>query len=400
MDKTSIGRPDNDFIQDVLALGGEDLKKCYQCAACTSACSLSTEQNGFPRKQMLMAQWGMKDKLLEDPSPWLCYYCGDCSKVCPRQAGPAETMMALRRYAISRYDVTGLARLMYRSAIGNILVFLVFSTFFTLLLLSQHGGMQMGSNGAIFSGLGSTYLFQYIPGEWIHKIGIAVFAMIGASLAFGVLSMVYRMMNKKDHTGERLAFPIAALLPAIWFAVMEAINHHRFRQCEKHEGSVYLHPWLVHGAIMWGFLAMLVATALDYLIKPIGSSVPPWYPMRILGTLGGLVCLYGLSVAITHRISAKETPYDKSSFSDWFFLLLLAATVLTGLLTGIIVYMPHPTVFGYMIFLSHIVLAMDLLIMMPLTKFAHVVYRTLALALYQWARVPAPQTVTVTSSDA
>ena len=57
-------------------------------------------------------------------------------------------------------------------------------------------------------------------------------------------------------------------------------------------------------------------------------------------------------------------------------------------------------VFGYAIFLTHIVLAMDILILMPLTKFAHVVYRTLALALHEWALAPAPQPAAAAASNA
>ncbi|MGC9292266.1 MAG: 4Fe-4S dicluster domain-containing protein [Acidobacteriaceae bacterium] len=384
--------------------GTLDVSACFNCGNCTAVCPLAEDSSGFPRRVIRMAQVGMEKELLADEDIWRCYACGECTKTCPREADPMQFMAAARSYAISRYDVTGLARLMYRSWIGNVLVFLALSSFFYLLLLSHQGGMQMGSNGAIFSGYGSTQLFHYIPGEWVHVIGIALFSVIGISLAFGVISMAYRVIGKKNQAGERPPCPLAALPAAIWFAVMDALNHRRFRQCEKEEAPsdqpVYLRPWFVHGAIMWGFLAMLVATTVDYLFKPIGSPVPPWYPMRILGTLGGLFCLYGLGIAISRRVSAKETPYDKSSFSDWFFLLLLTATVLTGLLTEIIVYLPHPTVFGYMTFLAHIILAMDLLIMMPLTKFAHVIYRTLALALHQWAKAPAPQTATAAESNA
>ena len=78
------------------------------------------EDASFPRKQMLAAQWGLKDRLMEDPGPWLCFYCGECSKRCPRQANPGETMMALRRYLTAQYDWTGLSRLMYRSAAWEI----------------------------------------------------------------------------------------------------------------------------------------------------------------------------------------------------------------------------------------------------------------------------------------
>ena len=47
-------------------------------------------------------QLGLKDKLLEAPEPWLCYYCGDCNTDCPRGAEPAETMMATRRWLMTQ----------------------------------------------------------------------------------------------------------------------------------------------------------------------------------------------------------------------------------------------------------------------------------------------------------
>jgi len=40
-----------------------------------------------------------------------------------------------------------------------------------------------------------------------------------------------------------------------------------------------------------------------------------------------------------------------------------------------------PSLFTYVTFLVHVVLAMDLIVLMPLTKFAHAVYRPLALFL-------------------
>ena len=76
---------------------------------------------------------------------------------------------------------------------------------------------------------------------------------------------------------------------------------------------------------------MLLATTLDFLLKPIGSPVPPWYPMRILGAVGGIVCLYGLAIILSSPGAGRRRPLRKSSFADWFFPVLLAATVLTGL---------------------------------------------------------------------
>jgi len=134
---------------------------------------------------------------------------------------------------------------------------------------------------------------------------------------------------------------------------------------------------------------MLLATSLDFMLKPIGSSVPPWYPMRILGALGGVVCLYGLTVVLLRRVQAKDPVYAKSSVADWFFPILLMLTVLTGLLCEIVVYFPSSTSVGHLVFLTHVVLALDLIAMLPLTKFAHVLYRTLALVLFAWRYAPA-----------
>ena len=64
--------------------------------------------------------WGLKDRLLRDPDVWECYYCGDCSRRCPRGANPGELMMALRRYAISRYDWTRLSKRLYTSRLWEI----------------------------------------------------------------------------------------------------------------------------------------------------------------------------------------------------------------------------------------------------------------------------------------
>ncbi|MGA7157467.1 MAG: 4Fe-4S dicluster domain-containing protein [Acidobacteriaceae bacterium] len=382
--------------------GTLDVSACFNCGSCTAVCPLAEDSAGFPRRVIRMAQVGMEKELLAEEDLWRCYACGECTKTCPRQADPMQFMAAARSYAISRYDITGLSGLMYRSPTINLILFILLSCFFALLLLSHEGGLLMGTNGALFSGIGSTQLFRFVPGEWVHGIGIVLFIVIGLGLAYGFVSMLIRVMKKHDHAGERPPFPLSALLPSIWSAAMDALNHRRFRQCDEEEQQVleplYLRAWFVHATIMWGFLAMMIATTLDYLLKPIGSPVPPWYPMRILGLLGGVVCLYGLSIAIGRRLSAKESPYDKSSFGDWFFLLLLTATVTTGLVTLIVVYLPHPTMFGYMTFLAHIVLAMDLIVLLPLTKFAHVVYRTLALVLHEWAKAPAPQTASAVAS--
>ena len=202
--------------------------------------------------------------------------------------------------------------------------------------------------------------------------------------------------------GEGVALPFTALPGAVFTALLDALTHRRFRECDREQQSPpalqepwHQRPWFVHATVMGGFLAMLLATTLDFMLKPIGSPAPPWYPMRILGLVGGIVCLYGLSIVLLRRAQGKQTPYTKSSFADWFFPILLTVTVVTGILCEVVVYLPSPSTFGHAIFFTHVVLAMDLVAMLPLTKFAHVLYRTLALVLFAWRRAPARLTASV-----
>jgi ferredoxin len=365
-----------------------DVSACFNCGNCTAVCPLAEDSTGFPRRMIRMAQVGMEQELLASEDLWRCYSCGKCTETCPRQADPAEFMAAARSYAISRYDFTGLAGLASRSVLGNLFVFALFSAVFGLLLLSRMnpGGPQLP-------------LFDFLPGEWIHNIGVVLFAVVGLSAFLGIVSMTMRYWKQSRDKGIPLRF--AALPGAIYTALSDALLHRRFQRCDdeaKDTGMLqpwYLRPWVVHAAVMGGFLAMLLATTLDFLLKPIGSPAPPWYPMRIMGAVGGVVCLYGLTNILLRRIRSTEVPWQKSSFADWFFPLLLVATVLTGIFCEVIVYLPSPTSLGHWVFFTHVVLAMDLVAMLPLTKFAHVLYRTLALTLFAWRHAPDKAAVSV-----
>ena len=102
--------PDLQFIKYLKGAGGDTLKKCYQCATCSVVCPLSSDNKPFPRKEMIWAQWGLKDKLVADPDVFLCHQCGDCTAYCPRGAKPGDVLGAIRAYAYTHYGFpSGLA---------------------------------------------------------------------------------------------------------------------------------------------------------------------------------------------------------------------------------------------------------------------------------------------------
>ncbi len=104
MAETLLLRPDRQFVEDIVASGGGDLKKCFQCATCSVACELSTGNTPFPRKEMIWAQWGLRDRLLASPDVWLCHQCNDCSTRCPRGARPGDVLAAVRKQAVMHHS--------------------------------------------------------------------------------------------------------------------------------------------------------------------------------------------------------------------------------------------------------------------------------------------------------
>jgi nitrate reductase gamma subunit len=62
---------------------------------------------------------------------------------------------------------------------------------------------------------------------------------------------------------------------------------------------------------------------------------------------------------------------------------LLLVVGFTGFVLELAVYVHALDGIGYWVLLVHVVLAMELLVIFPFTKFAHALYRPLAYALYR-----------------
>jgi ferredoxin len=383
-------RVDPNLLSELKKYGDINVEACFNCGNCTAICPLSTENGSFPRRMIRYAQVGMRDELLGSKELWMCYYCGDCSDTCPRQAEPGEFMAATRRYAIASYDRIGLAKLLYTSPVLATVFLVLLAALIGLFMYTQHGPMTTDSLA----------LFEFIPDKLIHDLGLAAMVFIGLTGLLGVVTMVSRTAKANGLTKENV-FGEDSLrfnwIGALWNTLaVEGLGQTRYRQdCEAVEEGPpwYLQKWFIHASVMWGFLGLLAATSLDYAlallgIKETGTWVPIWYPVRLLGTVAGLFLVYGTSIAIVKRILKTDRAFAFSSVSDWAFLILMWLSGVSGFALELALYLPQPALWGYWMFLFHVAVAMEMVLLVPFTKFAHAIYRTVALFVYLLKPMP------------
>ncbi len=372
-------RANPDFMQELKEYGDLDIEACFNCGNCTAVCPLSTESDNFPRRMIRYAQLGLEDELLSSKELWMCLYCGECTKTCPREADPGEYMAAARRFAIAKYDRTGIAKRLYTSAAFNVVSLLVLAVVFGAFLYSYHGTMLMGS---------SIQFFEFIPSPLIHNLGITAGIIVAITALLGMSTMVIDLKKHTDYPeGSKLNW-----WQALWEAVgLESLGQKSYRSdCETYnpeEKPWYLQKWFAHASVMWGFIGLFVTTAINYLlellhVKETGTYMAVWHPIRLLGILSGILLVYGTTELIRRRWKKEDESYTHSTPSDWSFLILMWLAGVTGFVLDIAVYLPQAQKWGYWMLIVHLIVIGELLLLAPFTKFAHAVYRIIALYFY------------------
>lgn len=375
-------RVDPNLLFELKKFGAVGLEKCINCGNCTAICSLSKDSDRFPRHMIRMAQLGMKDELLGSQELWLCYNCGDCSETCPQGAEPANFMAAARCYAVTHYAPLKIGNLFCkRPLVGGLIAFLMV-IFFSIFM---YGERQIVATDQL-------KLFGFIPYELIHTAGLVAMIAVGLLSVVTILTMMSRIARVNNLSFRNfLKGSQMHWFRAFWDAVVvQSLWQKRYREeCEAPEnmGAWYLSKWFVHAATMWGFLGLLFATALNYFldiigVKATGTFVPIWYPTRLIGTLSGLLFMYGVTVLLYKRWKSVDKAHSFSRPSDYIFLTLLWLSGITGFIIEIALYLPGAPMWGYWMFIFHVAVSITLLLLLPFTKFAHAIYRIVALYIH------------------
>ena len=375
-------QPDLAFKREIIGLDAHDLTACYQCGTCSAVCPISTADNPFPRKEMVWVQWGLKERVLGNPSIWMCHQCGTCNTYCPRDAKPANVMAALRDYSIAHYAVPQFMGKALNDPMYLPLLFAVPAVIFGAVLAWLGNLTALPEGRIVFS--------KFIPIMYIEVI----FMLAIALTAIGEVVAGVRYWRAMDAQAGRNGHDPRRHVVS---TVLEILRHAKFRLCNAEPAGTretykgHLHA--THLLIFYGFLGLVITTtSVGIGIYGFGylTPWPFWHPVKILGNVSGAAVIIALCVFLWRRI-ADGTRAGKSTYSDWLFLAILLLTTLTGFfcqwlrLAGLRV--------AYPMYFVHLLLIFFLLVYIPYSKFAHLVYRTVAM-LYAASAAPSARSRT------
>jgi quinone-modifying oxidoreductase subunit QmoC len=361
-----------DLLLNLKKFGVNDAAACFNCGNCTAVCSLSSESEPFPRKTIRYLQLGLDNKLMQSTEPWLCYYCGDCSDTCPRQANPGEVMMGLRRYLTSRYDWTGISRLFYTSKAFEVLSILAVAALVGLAFYFFHGPMLTDR----------VALNVFAPNTTIEILDLILLAVLSFFLLSNALRMSKAVMaNPGDPIlkgGSIFGIPVQAYLREAKEFVVQFITQRRFDTCGTRSQRT---QWIVHLLIMTGYSIVFLLVVLGIRWFQRDEIYALWHPVRLLGYYATFAILYGVSYAIIGRLKKSKSVYQHTHSTDWAFLILLWLTTFSGILIHAtrLLEMPLTT---YYIYVIHLMIAVPMLVIeVPFAKWTHQLYRPLILYL-------------------
>jgi len=369
--------PDVEFVKTVTEWGGGDLKTCFQCATCSVVCPLSPDVNPFPRKEIIWAQWGLKERLANDPDLWLCHRCNDCSENCPRGAKTGDVMAALRSYA---YQSHARPRFLGRWVNSPLMLPLLLAVpALAIWAIISFGGRWAAPSGETAS-LSSRYWGNMIePWPWLDLsfIGVSLFAAL--ALFAGLRSAWMGFMRsgvQPDVTPE------VTVVEAIKRALADILLHRKFNEC----GAAHARRG-AHLLILYGFGGLFLTTALVFLgmylpfIK-LQTPLPLGHPIKLLGNAGAIAISIGLVLVIARRTSAAQVvSWGRNAYQDVLFLCVITLVVLTGILSEVFRLATFHDGAAAAYYL-HLVFIFFLLFYAPFSKFAHVFYHATALV---WA---------------
>jgi quinone-modifying oxidoreductase subunit QmoC len=395
-------QPSAEFREAFFNRGGEAAARCYQCATCSSVCDLAPAEAPFPRRQILWAQWGLFDRIAGDPGVWLCHQCNDCSVRCPRDVGPGDVMAAARGIVVQSLASPP----MFGKLVGNVRAnwpaLVLLPIIFWLVLLGATTGLHIPDIDAGLPALEGRFHYEhFVPHTLIYIVYFSATGWILVALGFGGR----KHWKQLGANAERHGSFVGNLVPAL----VEIATHKRFGTCDR---GAPKRRW-GHFLLMWGFVGAAVTSgfAVVYLYKeyvPFSWIMPadaPAYPVPIdhwvkwLGNTSAVALVLGGILLFVNRLTRENKLVGATTAFDRFFLWVVLGVIGTGVMTEVFRFVAVPVIIACFVYLLHLGVVLCLFLTLPYSKFAHILYRTLAMVHQLMVPAPAPAAVAAVASE-
>jgi quinone-modifying oxidoreductase subunit QmoC len=366
--------PNTEFIKEVVGLGGDTLKKCFQCATCSVVCPIAPENKPFPRKEMIAASWGLKDKLVGSMDIWLCHNCGDCTTMCPRGAAPGDVLGAIRSYAISEYAVPKFIG----KAVNDpeklplllglpVVIFLVLG-FITGLLDFTPGGDEI-----VHSHFFSSWL--------VDMIFVPLAAWVAVVFGIGLKRFVNDMHENAVLEGktDKKKLEIGGLIKGLLSVIPTILKHSNFSECGENKDRA-----TAHLMVFYSFIGLFIVTNIFFVVLYVFQIHGPYSqmnPVKWLANVSGIALIIGSALMIKSRMGNTD---QVSSYKDWYLLWLVFGLGASGMLTEM-TRLANIAGLSYSLYFIHLIFIFNLFMFLPFSKLAHLVYRTVAMAYGEYA---------------
>jgi len=337
-----MSRINPEFATEILKYGADDFQACFNCGNCTAVCSLSTEDSSFPREMIRYSTLGLEDEIKASLKPWQCYYCGECSTQCPRQANPGELMMSLRRWLTAKYDWTGLSGLMYKSLPLSIAAFVL--TFVGVLAFAFSADFNLEHMMHV--------------GHLFEMTAIATVSVV--ILLPNIIRMWYFTIQK-----TQTKVPFSKYLKASGELFVHMFTQKRSLGCDDNQFR-----WFEHFMLVIGYLSLLFITVF------MNWFSTEYLAVNIFGYVVSAIVFVTTIDFVSSRIKKNKAVSKNSQPSDWFFVIGLFLMGLTAFLTRLFIDLDIIETNKWMYILHFTILVQWALIIVPFGKWTHFLYRS------------------------
>jgi len=362
--------PSGKFRQELARRGGGTAARCYQCATCSAVCDLAQDDAPFPRRQMLLIQWGLEDRVAADPAVWLCHQCNDCTERCPRDARPGDVLQAVRGLEVEKLAFPPAAGRLVGRAATTWPLLLALPILFWIALLAAAGRLTVPPEFHAYE--------QLVPHAFIYGVFFPVAAwVILASWVSG-----RRFWAALGAASPRSGTFLGSLMPVVG----EIASHKRFRSCGAARPR-----FTSHFLLLWGFVGAAVTSALlivGIYVQKLPMPLALSHPYKILGNLSAVLLVVGGTLLVVARLAQRSAAGASAAF-DAYFLGMVALVIATGVLSEVARF-AFSTELAFAIYITHLGVVLNLFLTFPYSKFAHLLYRSLAMVHQHMARPADP----------